>query len=398
MKRLCRCWTRRRTTREEASSPTSSPPCARPPPLLALHYSASPKCCEVPSLSEQCATVYCMRSPSTETARCRCTRTAPELLSVAETLPSVKRASKFTFEHAHAPLERLRAGADAADEELAFLPLPSSAEGSGCVSPRLAVDSLASAAADSGTLELPGLPAEAPRVSDAGSSCASCRTSHPAEVFVDITGEAHIQRTCAALTDAAAPGGTDVPLAHTGGLVLDLFGSPVLQPEPRVTGKPPVLKLPVPAAAEVAGPASLRLGSSCGGGTERDMSDRSARSLAARSISGEATDRSTAAAPPPLPPKQPPLPEFAAAAKRRVAELDARFTKVVSDFRELLLFFGQPLPSESALRGAEPEQFLSHAWRLVDVIDSAAKEVDKVGECLGETPPALAAVGSAVKL
>jgi hypothetical protein len=77
-----------------------------------------------------------------------------------------------------------------------------------------------------------------------------------------------------------------------------------------------------------------------------------------------------------------PLGEFLERARREVAELDAELAAVMAEFRELLLFFAQPVATEGAMRGVEPENFFGHIWRLVERLEAAAKERPKVEECL----------------
>ena len=74
--------------------------------------------------------------------------------------------------------------------------------------------------------------------------------------------------------------------------------------------------------------------------------------------------------------------EFADHAKQRVSLLEAQHAAVLAEFKDVLRFFGQPVPTDSTLRSTEPEQFLGVVWGLVDVLEAAARDADKVQECL----------------
>lgn len=77
-----------------------------------------------------------------------------------------------------------------------------------------------------------------------------------------------------------------------------------------------------------------------------------------------------------------PLRDFLKRARGEVADLEEQYGQVLANFRDLMAFFAQPVPNESALRGQEPEQFLGNVWRLVERVEAAAKERGKVLECL----------------
>ena len=77
-----------------------------------------------------------------------------------------------------------------------------------------------------------------------------------------------------------------------------------------------------------------------------------------------------------------PMTAFLDRAKVEVTALEARYERVLADFEKLLKYFAQPVPTDSALRGQEPEQFLGHVWKFVERFESAAKERAKVQECL----------------
>jgi hypothetical protein len=77
-----------------------------------------------------------------------------------------------------------------------------------------------------------------------------------------------------------------------------------------------------------------------------------------------------------------PLCDFLQRAQQEVAELDKELTTVMAEFRELLIFFAQPVAAEGAMRGVEPQNFFGHIWRFVEQLEAAAKERVKVEECL----------------
>jgi hypothetical protein len=190
---------------------------------------------------------------------CRCTRSKPEVLRVAETLPNVRRASKHKFDNVQTPLERLKHGVEALEEEVAQQPLPTTPRAP-CPSPspfpEVRTDPLSPGLSNVSPRQLVHLGEEGATAEGLGGLGASASGEL---LFTDITGDpvyaapkvAHVARpgpvpmqrllerglqgtSCGLDSSVSSASSVDVSgqetvLQHTGGLLVDIFGSPIVQ-------------------------------------------------------------------------------------------------------------------------------------------------------------------------